>query len=274
MIDFNKPPLHPTDKELADFIDEIIDETIKERIIKHLVHCDKCMNIVARVKKSRKQRENATVQESGKTHETKPVNNPDYSSNPIEKPVAVACGTDEDSISDVKMNTTSASSQPIYVNNWFFDKKLQAIMGGLVASFLVVFVYYQNIEKSFLGSGGSIYERSTLSSTIQSKETKIDFDKEYKKIEKSLNVTILENFIKAKELEKQNNIDGALELYYQVFEEEIDKQFEDEANLKWRIVLNYHIAKIYAEKKESEISEDWQRATRDLIREYLQKYNK
>jgi len=53
MIEFKRPPLHPTDKELAYFIDGRIIGTRKDEIEEHLVYCDECMDIVVEIKKKK-----------------------------------------------------------------------------------------------------------------------------------------------------------------------------------------------------------------------------
>jgi len=51
MIDFKRPPLHPTDEELAHFISGKIIGTRKKEIEEHLVYCDDCLDVLVEVKK-------------------------------------------------------------------------------------------------------------------------------------------------------------------------------------------------------------------------------
>jgi len=60
MIDFKSPPLHPTDNELANFINNRIIGTRKEEIEEHLVYCDECMDVVAGVMNRKQQEQTPT----------------------------------------------------------------------------------------------------------------------------------------------------------------------------------------------------------------------
>ncbi len=55
MIDFKKPPLHPSSEELTYFIDNKIIGTRQEEIKEHLLYCDACMESVANVMRIKQQ---------------------------------------------------------------------------------------------------------------------------------------------------------------------------------------------------------------------------
>ena len=42
-----RQPLHPTDKALANFIENRLSTKERKKIIKHFVYCNKCCDIVA-----------------------------------------------------------------------------------------------------------------------------------------------------------------------------------------------------------------------------------
>jgi len=50
-IDKNIDSLHPSDSELADYIADKLDSTKKSEIVKHLIECDECSDIVALIKR-------------------------------------------------------------------------------------------------------------------------------------------------------------------------------------------------------------------------------
>ena len=50
---FKIKPLHPSDKDLADFIDDNLSTEEREETIRHMVFCDKCIKIVSLVKQNR-----------------------------------------------------------------------------------------------------------------------------------------------------------------------------------------------------------------------------
>jgi len=60
MIEFKRPPLHPTDQELSHFIHNTIIGTRKDEIEEHLVYCDECMDVVAGVIKRKQQEQTPT----------------------------------------------------------------------------------------------------------------------------------------------------------------------------------------------------------------------
>ncbi len=42
----SKKKLHPTDKELANFIDNKLTSQKRKRLLSHLIYCDSCINII------------------------------------------------------------------------------------------------------------------------------------------------------------------------------------------------------------------------------------
>ena len=50
-LDKNIDSLHPSDSELADYIADKLDSTKKSEIVKHLIECNECSDIVALIKR-------------------------------------------------------------------------------------------------------------------------------------------------------------------------------------------------------------------------------
>jgi len=66
---------HPSDKELAHYIDNKLDKTAKAKIVKHLIECDECSDAVALVLKHG-QKKTSMIEESEKEQEA--INNINY----------------------------------------------------------------------------------------------------------------------------------------------------------------------------------------------------
>ncbi len=239
MIDFKKAPLHPTNEELADFIDNRVIGTRKQEIEEHLLFCDDCMGVVAEVKRVSK-------------------DNKDINSSQV-------ANVDNQEITPQGGGDVGLG----YANNWLYNGRVRAIiLSGLVASVVVIFMLSPFSSTQFNIGDIDLSKpiMTTMSSSPKYQNRVVDGDKVVKEIEESLDKTALSNFKDAQKAEAQKSYNKAIELYRKSFRDAI-QTFEGREKLKWQIVIYYHISKIKFERNDEDSSSYTNR-----VQFWIQKY--
>jgi len=241
-IDKNIDSLHPSDSELADYIADKLDSTKKSEIVKHLIECDECSDIVALIKRY------GDKEVIGIFEDNSPVS--DCSNEPTIIPKG------------------GGDAKAKHVNNLFYSKRVRAIvLSGVVASLLISLITKSTLEQFSIGKINlSTPIIMTMSSSSKYQNRIVDGDSIVKEIEKKLNKTALSNFVKAQKAESQKDYDEAINLYKKSFRDAI-KTFEGREKLRWQIVIYYHISKIQFET-EDENSDSYKKHVQFWIQQY------
>ncbi len=241
MIDFKKAPLHPTNEELADFIDNRVIGTRKQEIEEHLLFCDDCMGVVAEIKRVSK--------------DNKDINSPQVAN------------VDNQEITPQGGGAVGLG----YANNWLYNGRVRAmVLSGLVASVVVIFMLSPFSSTQFNIGDIDLSKpiMTTMSSSPKYQNRVVDGDKVVKEIEESLDLTSIKSFLKAEEAEKRGDFKLALDLYYDNAFEEVLNRFESEEQLKWKIVIYYRISRINFQEG-IEDNESYKNYTKAWIQEYI-----
>lgn len=229
MIDFKKAPLHPTNEELADFIDNRVIGTRKQEIEEHLLFCDDCMGVVAEVKRVSKDDKSTTSTQQDSDIGLGYANNWLYS----------------ERVRAIVLSGLVASVVVIFMLSPFSSTQFN--IGEI------------DLSKPIM---------TTMGSSSKYQNRVVDGDKVVKEIEESLDLTSIKSFLKAEEAEKRGDFKLALDLYYDNAFEEVLNRFESEEQLKWKIVIYYRISRINFQEG-IEDNESYKNYTKAWIQEYI-----
>jgi len=150
---------HPSDEELDNYIGNNLDEVSKSKIVKHLIECDECSDVVALViKYGKEDKEKKTPEISESKKEQKILNNINYKGvwGGLGGLVAsllllfILNGKNNFTIGDINLSQPmmqTMSPAPKYINKIVDgDKIVQEIENSLDKTVLVNFIKAQNLE--------------------------------------------------------------------------------------------------------------------------------
>ncbi len=254
MIDFKKAPLHPTNEELADFIDNRVIGTRKQEIEEHLLFCDDCMEVVAEVKR---------VSQDNKDINSSQVTNVDNQEITPQGGGAVGLG---------------------YANNWLYNGRVRAmVLSGLVAS-VVLFLVMPTKETNppFIAFCTSENQCSPAfkafdivedSSVVDINKTNQEINTILRELVKSTDMSYLKEFNLAEEKLKQKEFDDARELYQKAM-----NIVDDMPNLNKRdkskqlIVITYKILLLGMAEGDKESVNDYKDVLLDKVRSFKRRW--
>ena len=257
MIDFKRPPLHPTDQELANFIDNKLTPEKREEVLEHLIYCKDCMKIVAKVKKI--QQTQKAVDDINQPQVAN-VDNQNYANNTDREPQTTSQGA---SIAGVG-----------YANNWFYSKRVRAIvLSGLVASVVLFMVMSTEDNRPFIEFYTLYNQQNDFRgvATIEIKDIKKanqEINDFLIEITKSTDMSYIKKFNQAEEKRKREEFDDARELYQKamniVKETKLDKKEKD----KQSIVITYKILLLSIAEGDDESANEYKDVLRDNMRRF------
>jgi len=175
---------------------------------------------------------------------------------------------------DVRRRIREEERSTVGTRPWYRDGRIQAVIfSGLVASFLIVFIYYSNVGDGNQFSLGKFslsqqIRGNTLSITSHpTKDEIIDGDEVIKEIEKSLDLTSIKSFVRAEEAERKGDFRLALDLYYDDAFKEVETTLSEKEQLRWKILIYYRISRINFQE-----SIDDKESYKDITKEWIQEY--
>lgn len=225
---------HPSKKELADFLENRLDEARRREIVRHLIECDTCSDMVALVKKYGKV--NAQKEEdTGKHDNSKPL-----------KPQAV--------------NDVNYSGGLIAVD-WFYSKQFRAIVGGMAALFCIYIILPNNEDITSVGKNYKSISNEEIND--------ISIEKSIKELKATVNLQYLEeldNFQQAQKYILVKNYYEARNSYTKVMREIEESSFTDNDKEKYLIIVNYHIWRLSIKESNQESANEYLKKIKDDIR--------
>ena len=255
MIDFKKAPLHPTNEELADFIDNRVIGTRKQEIEEHLLFCDDCMEVVAEVKR---------VSKDNKDINSPQVTNVDNQEITPQDGGAVGLG---------------------YANNWLYNGRVRAmVLSGLVAS-VVLFLVMPTKETTppFIAFCTSTNQCSPAfkafdiaedSSVVDINKTNQEINTILRELVKSTDMSYLKEFNVAEEKLKQKRFDEARELYQKAMNivDNDMPNLDKKEKSRELIVITYKILLLGMAEGDKESVNDYKDVLLDKVRSFKRRW--
>jgi hypothetical protein len=228
--------IHPSDEELADFVDKSLDKRKESEILKHLISCDECSDVVALVLKYGKQIEN------------------------VIQPTTTGSIPSLKSLNSIKIT-----------NTFNYKGGIGILLSGLAIASLIIFIKIPS-DNTKLG----VMDLSILpitpyqaNETFILKDVIIDADKVLNSIVNSTDVSKLQTFHYAEEQEKVGKIKEAKAFYKQAFIESL-RENNNKKRLKKKIVIH---SRLFHLSKGKELDE-YREILRYEIRLYISKFEK
>lgn len=229
---------HPSDQEIADFIDNKLSLESREKILEHIVHCQECNTIVTEVMKSQ--------------NSSKPANNPSH------KPY------NQDEYNDHYKH----QDQAIAINNTWYKP---ALVASLIAASFLIFITLPSNESSL----GIIDLSKPPTVTYQGSQDiklinqKIDADKVLQEIVSSTSLAHITHYNEAQKALKNKQYDVVKGLYKQTLIQIATTEFDTQKRLREKVVVHNQLLQLSIQQDLTNSIQEYKDILRFEIRTYM-----